>query len=72
MVFHNGKYIFNKKYIEFIVDWGDKKMDKSELSLQSLYDLIQQKADTNHTHTFIGSIESALSLQGVSYEYFVR
>ena len=47
-------------------------MDKNELSLQSLYDLIQKKADNNHTHTFIGSIESALSLQGISYENFAR
>lgn len=47
-------------------------MDKKELSLQSVYDLIQQKADVNHTHTFVGSIESALSLQGVPYWEFVR
>ena len=46
--------------------------DKTELSLQSLYDLIQTKADKTHTHTFIGSIESALSLQGVTYDKFVR
>ena len=46
--------------------------DKSELSLQSLYDLIQTKADKTHTHTFIGSIESALSLQGVTYDKFMR
>lgn len=42
-------------------------MDKQELSLQSLYDLIMTKSDKSHTHTFIGSIESALSLQGVPY-----
>ena len=46
--------------------------DKSELSLQSLYELIQTKADKTHTHTFIGSIESALSLQGVTYDRFMR
>lgn len=47
-------------------------MDKSELSLQSLLEQINQKADSNHTHTFIGSIESALSLQGIPYNFFVR
>src|SRR5574344_755245 len=46
--------------------------DKSELSLQSLYKLIANKADKTHTHSFIGSIESALSLNGVTYDKFVR
>ena len=39
-------------------------MDEKELSLKSLYEMVIQKADNTHTHTFIGSIESALSLQG--------
>jgi len=47
-------------------------MDKSELSLQSLYEMVIKKADMTHTHTFIGSIESALSLQGIQYGEFVR
>lgn len=47
-------------------------LDKTELSLQSLYDILQTKSDNTHTHTFIGSIESALSLQGVHYSEFLR
>jgi len=45
---------------------------QSLLSLQSLYDILQTKSDNTHTHTFIGSIESALSLQGVHYSEFLR
>lgn len=43
-----------------------------DLSLQSLNEQLQTKADINHTHTFIGSIESALSLNGVTYDKFLR
>lgn len=46
--------------------------DKTELSLQSLYSMLSSKADKNHTHYFMGNIESALSLNGVTYDKFVR
>jgi hypothetical protein len=46
--------------------------DIKDLSLQSLYDLIATKADKTHTHAFVGSIESALSLNGITYDKFVR
>lgn len=47
-------------------------MADKTLSLQALYDLLKTKADTAHTHVFVGSIESALSLNGVTYDKFLR
>lgn len=47
-----------------------EKIDK--LSLQSLHELLQTKADQNHTHLFSGSIESALMLNGVPAKSFLR
>ena len=47
-----------------------EKLDK--LSLQSLHELLQTKADQNHTHLFSGSIESALMLNGVPAKSFLR
>ena len=45
---------------------------QEELSLQSLKRMIEAKADKEHIHRIAGSIESALSLNGVSYDKFVR
>ena len=45
---------------------------QEELSLQSLKRMIESKANIEHTHRIAGSIESALSLNGVSYDKFVR
>ena len=44
----------------------------SELSLQSLYELVQTKANKEHNHVIVGSIESALMLGGVPAERYLR
>ena len=43
-----------------------------QLSLQSLYKMILNKADKNHTHSHTGEIESAKKLNGVSFDHFIR
>ena len=63
----------NQNYYPFRrIIFGGDIVDNTELSLQSLYDILKTKSDNTHTHTFIGSIESALSLQGVHYSEFLR
>lgn len=62
--------MFKKEFIK--LGGEDLMSDIQDLSLQSLYDLIATKADKTHTHSFVGSIESALSLNGVTYDKFVR
>ena len=47
-------------------------MSADNLSLQSLKDAIENKADKDHTHAIAGNIESALMLNGVTYDKFIR
>ena len=47
-------------------------MAKQELSLQKLYELIKTKADKNHTHNVIGTINNALKLAGITYDKYLR
>ena len=42
------------------------------LSLQSLFELIQSKADIEHTHIIAGEIESAVMLGGVHAKHYLR
>lgn len=42
------------------------------LSLQSLYELIQTKANIEHTHIITGEIESAIMLGGIPAQHYLR
>ena len=43
-----------------------------ELSYKALLELLNTKADKNHTHQFVGTIDNARSLNNVTFDHFIR